>query len=247
MIINSFGSWNSDLHFNDEQMKRISASSSISIDTVKFIGEKCEIKGSSSIPYTVTLDSCSCKDFMQRKKPCKHIYFLAARLGYINNDSVEECKQLFPYTPIIRSAEKQSIIEAASVELDKLDDDAQKRLYFHLYEYIYHKKEQQIIDEENKKMYGNCEIVEILPMPFKEIVSHSSKSQIAELLKPLGKKLPSKITKNELPYWCEENAPELKDIIPRLFYLTFSEYYKPIHKKLYGILINKFRKPDYIG
>lgn len=34
-------------------------------------------------PYTVTLTSCTCQDFKKRGLPCKHMYFLAHRLGLL--------------------------------------------------------------------------------------------------------------------------------------------------------------------
>ena len=32
-------------------------------------------------PYAVTLSGCTCKDFKKRGLPCKHMYYLANRLG----------------------------------------------------------------------------------------------------------------------------------------------------------------------
>ena len=44
----------------------------------------CEVSGSGSLPYCVTLSSCTCQDYLINKRmesPCKHIYRLASDLG----------------------------------------------------------------------------------------------------------------------------------------------------------------------
>lgn len=41
----------------------------------------CFIKGSGKEPYTVTLEYCTCSDFIRRKLPCKHMYRLAYELN----------------------------------------------------------------------------------------------------------------------------------------------------------------------
>lgn len=38
-------------------------------------------------PYTTSVSSCSCPDFAERALPCKHMYYLASKMGLINFDS----------------------------------------------------------------------------------------------------------------------------------------------------------------
>ena len=40
--------------------------------------------GSGKEPYQASLASCTCNDFVKRKKPCKHIFRLAMELGIID-------------------------------------------------------------------------------------------------------------------------------------------------------------------
>ena len=63
----------------------------------KFVLKDCgngvfRIAGSGKDDYTVTSSSCTCPDYMNRfpRTPCKHIYAVAKRLGYITSDGIEE-------------------------------------------------------------------------------------------------------------------------------------------------------------
>lgn len=87
MKIEQFGDWNPDVHWDYEQIKRIINSQKIKVADTKFTEDmqSCSIVGSGLIPYTVTLCSCDCYDFINRQLPCKHIYFLARKSGYISD------------------------------------------------------------------------------------------------------------------------------------------------------------------
>ena len=81
-----FDKWDSYIHKNPEQLKRrISAGkikdSDIKLDTVH---RSAVIHGSSEEPYSVTLESCTCYDFLSRNLPCKHIYRLAQELDCLD-------------------------------------------------------------------------------------------------------------------------------------------------------------------
>lgn len=67
VIIKVFGKWETNVHEEAEQKKRISAALSICDSNVFFLNDTCKILGSSSVPYIVTLNSCSCRDFLTRK------------------------------------------------------------------------------------------------------------------------------------------------------------------------------------
>lgn len=41
------------------------------------------IKGSGSEPYYVTLSTCTCMDFALHGLPCKHMYALADKMGFL--------------------------------------------------------------------------------------------------------------------------------------------------------------------
>lgn len=79
----TFGKWESSIHDEFEQVKRIETARKLSKKIVEIDKEKTYIKiqGSAGEPYTSTLDECDCMDFIHRKLPCKHIYCLAFERG----------------------------------------------------------------------------------------------------------------------------------------------------------------------
>ena len=93
-----FSEENSYIHWELPQLKsqrealalKQSAITRISDDTV-------QVKGSGADAYTVSLDSCTCPDFLKNKKgkaPCKHIYWLAMEKGLFALPPMsEECQR----------------------------------------------------------------------------------------------------------------------------------------------------------
>ena len=77
--------WPQELHGSLPQLKsRLAANKIKSSHITMNQDETCEVSGSGSTPYHVTLYSCTCQDFVinkQMKFPCKHIYRLASELG----------------------------------------------------------------------------------------------------------------------------------------------------------------------
>lgn len=76
--------WDISVHQDYEQHKRFGTAQKIKPDniTLDTIAKTAVIVGSGEDPYEVTLDSCTCFDYLSRKLPCKHIYRLAQELGY---------------------------------------------------------------------------------------------------------------------------------------------------------------------
>lgn len=77
--------WDPAIHNELSQIKsRINASKIKDSDITINQDCSCDISGSGAEPYHVTLSSCNCQDFIVNKKgkrPCKHIYCLASKLG----------------------------------------------------------------------------------------------------------------------------------------------------------------------
>ena len=80
----TFGNWDSSLHNEIEQLKRINNSLKIKKENVTLHSESetAEIIGSEET-YNVSLNECTCQDFSRCHAPCKHIYKLASELGYV--------------------------------------------------------------------------------------------------------------------------------------------------------------------
>lgn len=67
-----------------EQIKRLRNAKTVQPLSINH--DTCEgiFKGSSKECYSTTLNSCTCRDFIVRNQPCKHIYKLALELGVID-------------------------------------------------------------------------------------------------------------------------------------------------------------------
>lgn len=117
-----FGKWDSSVHKEVEQLKRISTASKIKANDIVIDTEEqiAQIKGSDGI-YDVTLDSCTCMDFSIRRLPCKHIYRLASELNLvdelptINKAAAEAFKATIPD----EIARFRTLYENGAISLEK--------------------------------------------------------------------------------------------------------------------------------
>lgn len=84
-MIPAFGPWTEHPADADEEKRLASAQQSktspLSVDKEHETGV---FYGSGKEPYQTSLASCTCNDFVKRKKPCKHIFRLAMELGIID-------------------------------------------------------------------------------------------------------------------------------------------------------------------
>ena len=84
-MIPAFGPWTEHPADTDEEKRFASAQQSktspLSVDKEHETGV---FYGSGKEPYQTSLASCTCNDFVKRKKPCKHIFRLAMELGIID-------------------------------------------------------------------------------------------------------------------------------------------------------------------
>lgn len=67
---------NEKIHKSDEQIKRQVSARKVAIKSIDRENNTGIIND-----YEVTLESCTCRDWMVRRLPCKHIYRLAHELG----------------------------------------------------------------------------------------------------------------------------------------------------------------------
>ena len=71
-----------DIDSHPDQVKRMEKAKGgkmapLSID---YEGKQAIFAGSGKVPYETTLDSCTCRDYVVRRLPCKHIYRLRMEL-----------------------------------------------------------------------------------------------------------------------------------------------------------------------
>jgi len=109
--------WLDEITNNDpDQLKRQKSALGRKMTPFEVDHEKslCYIKGSGKLPYTVTLKLCTCSDYVNRKKPCKHMYRLVYELGLLN-PSGELQKQ--KVVPIAHSADSTESINLETGEI----------------------------------------------------------------------------------------------------------------------------------
>lgn len=84
------------LHDRPEQQERIKRSLKESME-IKFMAPNkyCgEVIGMTGNKYTVSLECCTCMDFKDRNKPCKHMYYFARKSGRCNIEKIGEIYSL---------------------------------------------------------------------------------------------------------------------------------------------------------
>lgn len=84
-IISSWSDWDYSVHCDESQIDRQGRAMTYPFTFRIDSNSKTGRFSSTSSPavYDVTLSSCTCADFQERKRPCKHIYRLATELGII--------------------------------------------------------------------------------------------------------------------------------------------------------------------
>lgn len=80
-----------DIDSQPDQLKRQKSALKCKIIEIDKENKKALFKGSGKNPYETTLDACTCRDFVVRNLPCKHIYRL--RMEFENPDISEEVEE----------------------------------------------------------------------------------------------------------------------------------------------------------
>lgn len=112
------GKWPENIHMDFEQVKRIESSKKLEKDIVSESDNCIQIKGSSDVPYTATLNECTCTDFQFRKKPCKHMYCLAWKMGLLNEMPVLKPKKERTFDSVSEIYHYQELYEAGEITAD---------------------------------------------------------------------------------------------------------------------------------
>lgn len=80
-----------DIDSQPDQLKRQKSALECKIIEIDKENKKALFKGSGKNPYETTLDTCTCRDFVVRNLPCKHIYRLRMELEDPNiSDEIQE-------------------------------------------------------------------------------------------------------------------------------------------------------------
>lgn len=83
----TFGNWNKKVHGGQAQIDRFERSQHEYMELRAYNDQTGfgEIYSASGHTYITCLNDCSCPDFEKRSRPCKHIYFLATKMGYTSS------------------------------------------------------------------------------------------------------------------------------------------------------------------
>lgn len=116
--------WPQDSFFNDDQLKRLEKSTSAKLipEQIDKATETCIFLGSQKKPYKTTLSSCECRDYILRRRPCKHMYRAAFEFGYIVSDEFDTDPQKATQ---LRNMSNGYLFSEALDILEQYSDDCQ--------------------------------------------------------------------------------------------------------------------------
>lgn len=107
-------------HDDEEQQLRQRNASTCQFLTLDREQKIATFKGSAKEPYITTTNSCTCRDFILRRKPCKHMYKLLDEFGLFNLETTPQGR--ISHMNYDRSGFDSSRIDA-------LNTDTQMELY----------------------------------------------------------------------------------------------------------------------
>lgn len=84
-FLDKWPDWDDSIHEDEKQIERQGRAMTYPFTFEIDKDNRCgKFSSTTGVPYYEThLDSCTCNDFLERQKPCKHIYRLAVELGLI--------------------------------------------------------------------------------------------------------------------------------------------------------------------
>lgn len=98
----TFGNWDEALHRELEQINKRENALKVVLKDVNPDAGTALVDGSGKEPYEVSLENCTCISFIQKNRPCKHMYRLATELGLIeeppkkNREAAKAFKESLP-------------------------------------------------------------------------------------------------------------------------------------------------------
>ena len=99
-----------NVHSEPNQVKRLDSARQAACTPVSVDSEAGTAHFKSSRgEYTVSLDSCTCTDFLRRSLPCKHMYRLALELGIIPGEYSSYIHGGYTWKQAVEIIEEQSL------------------------------------------------------------------------------------------------------------------------------------------
>lgn len=238
--IPAFGSWPEQNAGPDEEKWLNSAQQSKTSPTSIDREHETEVfYGSGKLPYQTSLATCTCNDFVKRKKPCKHVYRLAMELGIIPLD----------YKTGRSSGERneaQISFEDSIALVEQLSEAAQK----HVENMLYYTSE-RVDDRQRAVICYDLDVSEELrtsplihenPYPLAEVLSDLSKPNLLILLDAIRRedKPRRSAAKAKIVEWIAANVPMLANELPPCASFSFVEVFDKAQRDVYKYLRRKY-------
>lgn len=239
----TFGNWPEEIHQTTNQQRRIistkfPATMPYEISKDSFTGT---FFGSQGQLYNVTLDSCTCADFANRKLPCKHIYRLAIECELL--DAALKPSN-FPTT---------NLTIGESIEILENHFGDLQICFKNLFSYMIRNEVGIVCLECNRngkivKPISGLMLADILPCPFFEyniasmelVMNKISKKDIMGILKQRGHVPKENLKKEKLITWCVDNVPYLSKDLPQIILLSCSPCFREVLQEAYKYLCRKY-------
>lgn len=239
-MIPAFGPWPAQEPGTDEQKRLASAQQSktspLSVDPTTKTGI---FYGSGKEPYQTSLASCTCNDFVRRKKPCKHIYRLAMELGIIGmayqtgRSTGERNEAQISFTDCILMVEQlsdasQKVIKNMLAHTCERVADRQMAITCH---------EMDLVPE-----LRTCPLLNENPYPLAEVLSDLPKPLLVQLMDAIKRdeKPKRNAAKTVIVEWLAHNAPMLATELPPVASFSFVEVFDKSQRDVYKYLHRKY-------
>lgn len=239
-MIPAFGPWPEHPADADEEKRLASAQQSkTSPLSVNKEHETGVFYGSGKEPYQTSLASCTCNDFVKRKKPCKHIFRLAMELGIIDvayktgRSTGERNEAQISFADSVALVEQlsdaaQNAIKDMLYYTSERIDDRQKPVTCHDLDLVPELRTSPLLHE---NPYPLEEVLNDLPKPF--VV------QLLDLVRREGKPKRN-AAKTVMAAWLAQNAPMLAKEMPPCASFSFVEVFDKAQRDVYKYLHRKY-------
>ena len=226
-----------DMDNHPEQLKRIKSAQSkkTTPNSIDKDNQTGIFPGSGKNPYETTLHSCTCRDFVVRHLPCKHIYRLRMELGLLDKNF-----------DIGINTNNEFSLESAVAELEKLNKESQLLIKNNLNAVI-HRNQTEFpikINTETEDLQS-CSLLEIIDMP--NLALHIFKrNQIIDILdKQNISGFKRNISLDNLIQWCCENISDIWSVFPKITVFRFSDKFQKAQHQTYKYLQRKYDWDSY--
>ena len=227
-----------------QQSARSAECTPLSIDREEMTGTFSGSHGT----YVAALNSCSCTDFLRRRKPCKHMYRLAAELGVFDLGPLSSDASKVK-APAPTSAQRKAVLGEVVEKIEQLPVQAQKIL-MELLRFAY--KDEPMFCEDSEPLAAMIAdgLISAEQDP-ERVLQAKRRDETLDGLAALGYQFPAdlKNTKKARMEHCMEHAAEVCGLLyPRAVFLRPAGDLDVVKRKAYTYLLRKYdREPVYVG